>query len=352
MKIACLTSMYKKHAEEIYLEKKDLSTKHSDYQKEYIRWHALSSYVRWYEYIGNKGIECLEFINNVPEIALKWAEENNYSPKLKDDIMDIGHEMIKRFKPDIIFIFAPQLYLKNNFVNELINSFVKKPKLIAWYGANAGDENIFNYFDLTLSNSKQLVSNIRRKGNKAKFLQHAFDPIILEKIKIKENRINKVGFFGNLNRDSEDFKKRNEILSFLSKRKGLIDIYGENNDTKNKDLIKYNLLKGRMHLSKLVKRFSNFERINYWSDESNMPSNRNYILTDRIKGIKKPLYGKRMLERLALYGIALNCHNSHTGNYACNMRMFEATGVGCALITDKKDDIDDYFDVGNEIIIF
>ena len=312
----------------------------------------MSSYVRWYEYIGNKGIECLEFINNVPEIALKWAEENNYSPKLKDDIMDIGHEMIKRFKPDIIFIFAPQLYLKNNFVNELINSFVKKPKLIAWYGANAGDENIFNYFDLTLSNSKQLVSNIRRKGNKAKFLQHAFDPIILEKIKIKENRINKVGFFGNLNQDSEDFKKRNEILSFLSKRKGLIDIYGENNDTKNKDLIKYNLLKGRMHLSKLVNRFSNFERINYWSDESNMPSNRNYIHTDRIKGIKKPLYGKRMLERLALYGIALNCHNSHTGNYACNMRMFEATGVGCALITDKKDDIDDYFDVGNEIIIF
>ena len=100
MKIAFLTSIYKKHAEEIYLEKKDLSTKHSDYQKEYIRWHALSSYVRWYEYIGNKGIVCLEFINNVPEIALKWAEENNYSPKLKDDIMDIGHEMIKRFKPD------------------------------------------------------------------------------------------------------------------------------------------------------------------------------------------------------------------------------------------------------------
>lgn len=319
---------------------------------EFIRWHALSSYIRWYEYIERKEIKCLEFINNLPEISLKWAEENHYSPKSSSDIMDIGKEMIKRFKPDIIFVFAPLTYVKNNFLNELISSLRKKPKLIAWYGANCGDENIFKYYDLTLSNSKHLVNNLRKKGIKAEFLQHAFDPIILEKIKLKEKRINKAVFLGNLQESAEDFKERNKILCFLSKRNGLVDIYGDIKKTNSKDHIKYSLLKGRMYLSKFANRFTNFDKINYWSDISNMPSKPDFSHVDFIKKIKKPLYGKKMLEKLASYGIALNCHNLHTGNYACNMRLFEATGVGCALITDKKDDIEDYYDVGNEIIVF
>lgn len=319
---------------------------------EYIRWHALSSYVKWYQYIEKRDIKCLEFINNVPEIALKWAKENNYLPKFKGDIMEIGHEMIKRFKPDIIFVFAPKVFIKNKFLYNLVNSFNKRPKLLAWYGANSGDESIFNYFDLTLSNSKHLVNNIQKNGNKADFLQHAFDPIILEKIKTTKQRTKKSVFFGNLQESSNDFEERNEILSFVSKEKGLIDIYGAKENIKRKDILKYNILKGRMNFSKIINKFSNIEKINYWSDNNNMPAKPNSTTVDSIKGVKKPLYGKMMLEKLASYGIALNCHNLHTGNYACNMRLFEATGVGCALITDKKSDIEDYFDTGNEIITF
>ena len=37
-------------------------------------------------------------------------------------------------------------------------------------------------------------------------------------------------------------------------------------------------------------------------------------------------------------------HNQHTGNNACNMRLFEATGLGCALLTDAKDDLSEYFE--------
>ena len=50
-----------------------------------------------------------------------------------------------------------------------------------------------------------------------------------------------------------------------------------------------------------------------------------------------------MLETLSKYSMALNYHNLHTGDCACNMRLFEATGVGCALLTDYKSDLIDYF---------
>ena len=68
--------------------------------------------------------------------------------------MEIGKEKIIRFKPDIIFCFAPPSYLSNNYLDEMVISLENNPKLIAWYGANVGDEKIFNFFDLTLSNSK------------------------------------------------------------------------------------------------------------------------------------------------------------------------------------------------------
>jgi len=34
------------------------------------------------------------------------------------------------------------------------------------------------------------------------------------------------------------------------------------------------------------------------------------------------------------------------------MRLFETTGLGCALLTDAKDDLSEYFEVGKEILTY
>ena len=57
-----------------------------------------------------------------------------------------------------------------------------------------------------------------------------------------------------------------------------------------------------------------------------------------------------MFQKLSSYQIALNYHNKHTGDFACNMRLFEATGLGCALITDHM--ISEYFEHQAEILIY
>ena len=49
MKIAFLSSIYPAHAEKIYRDNPNLKDKSSDEQMEFIRWHALSSFVRWNE---------------------------------------------------------------------------------------------------------------------------------------------------------------------------------------------------------------------------------------------------------------------------------------------------------------
>jgi spore maturation protein CgeB len=319
---------------------------------EFIRWHALSSYVRWYEYIERKEIKCLEFINNLPEIALKWAEENHYSPKSSSDIMDIGDEMIKRFKPDIIFVFAPLTYVKNNFLNELISSLSKKPKLIAWYGANCGDENIFRFFDLTLSNSKNLVNSLKEKGIKADFLQHAFDPIILEKVNTTSAKKNRIVFFGNLDLKSNDFRDRTEFIYQISKKIPSFDIFAEFSKPNLSARAKYYLLGKRSLLAGILKDYIDSNKLKYWANRCNLPASPWELPLDLAKTINGALYGHKMLCKLNTYKTAFNFHNKHTGDSSCNMRMFEATGLGCCLLTEHKSNISSLFELDHEVITY
>ena len=319
---------------------------------EFIRWHALSSYVRWLELLEEKGFATCAFNHNLPEVALAWARENQFEPKSIDNIQEIGLEKIKQFKPDVIFAFAPLTYLKNNFLDELIGAARKKPKLIAWYGANCGDEEIFRYFDLTLSNSKHLVNSLIDKDIKADFLQHAFDPIILDKIKIPEKRTNRVAFFGNLDVSTIDFRERTKLLEEVSEKTNLLDVYGAHKTPSFKETSKHSFLITRQKISHTLNKFVPNQKFDYWSNKQNMPTSPRELSKNFCKRIKSPLFGQEMLQKLSSYQIALNYHNKHTGDYACNMRLFEATGLGCTLITDHKSDLHEYFEIDREVYDF
>ncbi len=352
MRIAFLTSIYPAHAQKIYKENPTLKNQTSEQQIEYIRWHALSSYVRWFELLEEKGFETCSFNHNLPEVALAWSRENKFKPKSGHLIHEIGLEKIKRFKPDIIFSFAPLTYFKSDFLKEIISSLNERPKLFAWYGANCGDEEIFRFFDLTLSNSKHLINSLRKKDIKAFFLQHAFDPIILDKIKIPEERLNRVAFFGNLDINTNDFRERTRLLEQISDRSKLLDIYAALKTPSNREKLKYNLLKARQRVSSSLNQFVPNKRFEYWSDEQNLPPSPWVLGKEFCSRLKPPLYGQEMLQKLSSYRIALNYHNKHTGDFACNMRLFEATGLGCTLITDHKSDLHEYFENNQEVMTY
>ena len=352
MKIAFLTSIYPAHAEKIYKENPSLKNKSSDEQMEFIRWHALSSYVRWFELLEEKGYQTCSFNHNLPHVEHAWAKENQFQTKTSNPIMEIGKEKITQFKPDIIFCFAPPTYLSNNFLYELATSLEKKPKLIAWYGANAGNENIFSFFDLTLSNSKHLVNCLNDKGIKADFLQHSFDPFILKRIKIPRKRKSRIAFFGNLNYSTADFKNRTKFLEQISIKTGKVDVFGQISKISSSSRLKYQALSARNVISDKLSKVIKSTKIDYWSDRKNLPSNAQVVSAKFASSVRSPRYGKAMFELLASYDTALNYHNLHTGNNACNMRLFETTGLGCALLTDAKDDLSEYFEVGKEILTY
>ncbi len=55
-------------------------------------------------------------------------------------------------------------------------------------------------------------------------------------------------------------------------------------------------------------------------------------------------WGLEMYRKLAKSKIRLNCHEEIAGNYASNMRLYKATGMGACLITDWKENLPNIFE--------
>ena len=61
-------------------------------------------------------------------------------------------------------------------------------------------------------------------------------------------------------------------------------------------------------------------------------------------------WGRGMFEIFCRSQIIINQHIGIAGEFANNMRLYEATGCGAALLTDRKTNLQELFDVGSEVV--
>ncbi len=64
------------------------------------------------------------------------------------------------------------------------------------------------------------------------------------------------------------------------------------------------------------------------------------------------VWGLDMYRTLARSRVTLNRHINVAENHANNMRLYEATGVGALLITDRKDNLGELFEIGKEVVAY
>lgn len=64
------------------------------------------------------------------------------------------------------------------------------------------------------------------------------------------------------------------------------------------------------------------------------------------------VWGMDMYRALARSRITLNRHINVAENNANNMRLYEATGVGTMLLTDRKDNLHELFEIGREVVAY
>jgi spore maturation protein CgeB len=352
LKIAFLTSIYPKHLEIIYEKHKRLEYESYEKQNGILKKETLCSMGEWSNYFESSGIPTLMVCRNNIFIQNRWCIENQYCPKSDDIEFEVVAEQVLRFKPTVLFIFGASYYAQNSRLEKILSQCSSIKKKVSWYGAPEGDERKFYCYDIVLTNSIHLRDKLRNLNIESEQVNHAFEPKILEFIEKKEKE-KRIGFIGTTNKNVDTHRYRTELLERMSKEV-TIDIYTEVEKHSKSTLLKYKILKTRNYISRKSPKIAKslFPIINYWSVKENLPTDPEIYENSFRRSIKLPIYGINMYETLNKYLISFNGHISHTGEYACNLRLFEASGLGSCLLTDHLQEINSIFEIDYEVVTY
>ena len=342
MKIAFLSSIYIDHLEQIYRKISDLHKKSFDKQNRTIRNETICSMGEWPSHFEKCGIEALMLCVNNKYLQNKWCMENDFVPKSENIDFEILLEQLKRFKPTHLFVFGASYYYEKNRLNVIVNECPSIRKKICWYASPESNIDVFNDYDIVLTPSRELKNVLIKTGINSRVLDHAFEPKSLELIDAKKRK-NKLCFIGSLTVGNRWHQKRIEYLEAISKEID-IDIYASIIKPSFYHKFKKTFISYRHHICNFINNYQqSIDKINYYADKDNLPKYDILTESNILGRIKPPVYGLDMLNVLSSYTITFNKHIQVTGDWACNMRLTEAAGVGTCILTDIKNNNKNYF---------
>lgn len=200
-------------------------------------------------------------------------------------------QQIRKYQPDVVY--SQGLWLMNNKNHAAIKNYCK---LIVGQVASPASFGV-KHFDCIFSSMPHFVERFREHGTKAHYLPLAFDA----RAKPAEDKIYDVTFVGSV---TSIHKGRIEFLKELA-RSTVINCWGHGFDQ----------LRGT--------------GLHYHGE----------------------VWGREMFKVLGQSYITLNYHIDCAEDYANNMRLYEATGCGALLVTDRKQNLVDLF-ATDEVIAF
>jgi len=303
-KLLKITYMYNEFLRNLYTKNKTLSNKSYNEQFDFIMnqfFYESDGYQYYFKQLGYKSDE---IITNALSLQKQWAIEHNTNK--------IGLELlvyqIKKYKPTILFIQEPNIFIENpNILVDLKTEIYELKLIIVFKCSQIKEETkkVLNNADIVLTCTKSFVDMFNTMGFKTHLLHHAFDTRILEHIdNLHTKKLNKIIFAGSiLNGKGYHSKRKKHLIELLNKKLPL-DIYTQ------------------------------------------------HPLEHYQQYCQEPKFGLEYYQLLANYNINFNIHVDSAHSTAGNLRMFETTGVGSLLVTENQSNIDDFFTIDREIIVY
>jgi len=252
----------------------------------------------WAKERGIKNRNFYSKILNIPKIGFIGKKVDTFLNL--SDTYKILKAQIEEYKPDIIYV-QNLGYLNSRFLKSI------KPNVKLIIGQIACPlpplRNLKPY-DLILTSFPHYVEIFRKMGIKSEYFKIGFEESILSKLK-KERETYQTTFIGGF---ANVHKEGTTILEEVAEKTKL-DFWGYG----VKDL------------------------------KSNSPIIKNY---------HGEAWGADMYQILYNSKITINRHSLASKNYANNMRLYEATGVGTMLLTDIKDNLSELFEIDKEIVTY
>ena len=245
------------------------------------------------------GWDAKDVITNCAFIQEQWKRENNSAAK---DFFHVLIDQIKTYKPDVVYIHDLSIWGRKEFL-AAVRPLTKL--IVGQIAYPLSNETHLNGFDIIFSSFPHYVDHFQKKGVTSFYIPLAFDPRVLDKIGHDIHRKYPVTFIGGI---STNHQKGIDILEQIC-QKTQIDLWGYGIDKINENLC--------------IKKCHHGEA-----------------------------WGLEMFKLMAQSTITINRHIDVAENFANNMRLYEATGCGALLLTDYKDNLNDLFKIGKEVIAY
>jgi hypothetical protein len=330
MRILILDTHYQESLRKVYEDQPQLAQQpahaqlHTIYETGFGRADSLPLNLR------KIGHQVEQFIINAQPIQISWASEHGLViqtkrstalkvrhrlertvHRLRDKPRVLGANVAKwemevltaqarTFKPDVIFV-CDVLYLPAHF-HQTLKDYTKLLVGEMAYPIPPGLD--LRPFDLIVSAAPHFVDRLRKAGARSELLRLGFEQTILDRLGNHTKDV-ELAFVGSVGKDHQ---QRLELLEALC-RKVPISFWGAGAET----VPAGSPLRGR---------------------------------------VKPPLWGYDMYSQLQRSKIALNIHIDMAEQYAANMRLYEATGVGTMLLTDWKVNLPELFEPGKEVVAY
>ncbi len=349
-KLLIISSLYTEYLKQYY--QKYLFVINSPFDRQYEHLlddtsEPVGSYVKMYNKFGVNA-RCI--IENAEFLQKQWATENNIKTT---DNKHLIYEQIKSFNPEVLWIENINL-VEKDWINYLRSTIPSIRLVIANHCAPYNSRIIerFKNLDFIITCTPGLKDDFERNGLKSFHVYHGFNPEVLDKISNDNNfPLNDFVFSGSLLMGGGFHSKRIELIENFFKEDIDLKIYG-NLEKKHKVRAKQTVYYAINILNKI--KMGGYVRdiplLNKY-EEYGATSISNYS-KKLIRATEPPVFGVDMFKLLKKARITLNNHGEVAGDYAGNMRLFEATGVGSCLITDNKRNMGELFVRDDEVVVY
>lgn len=283
----------------------------------------------WTAALRPLGYETADIIANAWPLQRSWAMENRADSGPADDPFAIAAAQVRAFEPDILLV-ADYSTFSPAFLRALRDGCPSVRRIVGWCGAPYGDLAVMREWDLALSCVPEIVVEFRAAGIEAHHVDHAFDPRILGQLSGSAGSP-AFSFVGSIVKRAGFHEERERLLARLlaetpleiwsngARRAG---VRGVGDQVRN---LARRVLKPRS------------------------PAPLHALIAGHTQA---PLYGLAMFQKLRDSAVTLNTHIDISAKSASNMRLFEATGVGACLLTDRKDNLSKLFEPDTEVVTY
>ncbi|MBI4032677.1 glycosyltransferase family 1 protein [Candidatus Berkelbacteria bacterium] len=262
------------------------------------------------------GHDATELIVNAEPLQRAWGREHGMalaSPGLRDQLARMPYlnrlvqpvdwlqpivlAQLRDLKPDLLY--CQDLTVLTPETLREVRRYI--PHIVGQIASPIPDALDPTVFDLIVTAAPHFVPKFRERGVASAYLKIGFEPTVLKRLKAKPGHYGAV-FIGGFSRHHAGGSRVFEQLVGDVP----VDFWGYGTD----DLAQ------------------------------------NSPILDHFHG---PAWGIAMYQTLASAKLCVNRHVDVAGEYAGNMRLFEATGVGTMLITDWKKNLGEFFEPGKEV---